>query len=196
MVKKNGPWVIKETKRIYEDEFIKVDEDEVVRPDGEPGTYSTVRVKPGVIRLAIDNENYVYLTKQFRYALGQDSIEVVCRAVEENESALEAAKREVREEVGIEGSEWADMGTVDLETSIVNCRTSLFIVRDLRHVETDRDPTESMKTLKMSLDKAVAMVMNSEITHGPSCVLSLKAYHLKIKRKRNEGQEAEKSFEH
>ena len=91
MAKKHGPWVIEETKHIYEDEYIKVNKDQVIKPDGQAGTYATAWVKPGVAILAMDEEGSVYLTKQFRYATGRDSIEVVCGALEESEPPLEAA---------------------------------------------------------------------------------------------------------
>jgi 8-oxo-dGTP pyrophosphatase MutT (NUDIX family) len=181
MATKHGPWVIEETTHVYEDEFIKVNEDKVIKPDGQGGTYATARVKPGVAVLAVEEEGSVYLTKQFRYATGRDSIEVVCGALEEGEPPLEAAKRELREEVGIEASEWRELGTIDLEGSIVNCQSNLFIAKSLKQIETDRDPTERIKTLQVTLGKAVDMVMNCEITHGPSIALILKTHNLESK---------------
>ena len=66
MLKKNGPWTIKETICHYKDEFLALYEDQVLKPDGEPGKYATVRVKPGVSALPLDQDGQVYLTKQFR----------------------------------------------------------------------------------------------------------------------------------
>jgi 8-oxo-dGTP pyrophosphatase MutT (NUDIX family) len=83
--------------------------------------YATVTMKPGVAILPIDSDRIVYLTRQFRYALGKESIEVVCGAVEENEPPLEAAQREVQEEIGIKAEEWSEIGVFDLDTSIVHC---------------------------------------------------------------------------
>lgn len=98
--------MVEDSKEIYEGEFLKLNQDQVLRPDGEPGTYAVVSLNPGVAVLAMDDEGSVYLTRQFRYILGKESIEVVCGAVEEGESPLEAAKREAREEAGPEASEW------------------------------------------------------------------------------------------
>lgn len=45
--------------------------------------------------LPIDSDRNLYLIWQFRYALGKESIEVVCGAVEEDEPEQEAAQREI-----------------------------------------------------------------------------------------------------
>lgn len=174
MIEKNGPWTIEETENKYHNSFIDVQEDQVLQPDGKPGSYATVKMKPGVAVLPVDEQGNVYLVKQFRYALGRESVEVVCGAIDGNEAPLEAAKREVKEELGIEASEWLDLGMFDMDTSIVNCPVFLFGARNLKFSSTEREGTETMKTLKMSLEEAVEKVMDSEITHSPSCILILK----------------------
>ncbi|BAY49070.1 NUDIX hydrolase [Scytonema sp. HK-05] len=177
MPQKNGPWTIQETNEKFHDSFIHVREDEVLRPDGQPGKYATVKMKPAVAILPIDNDGYVYLVRQFRYALGKDSIEVVCGAVEEDEPNIEAAKREIEEEVGIKASELIELGVVDLDTSIVHCPVQMFLAKQLTKTEANPEGTETIKTVKVSLDAAVQMVMDNTITHAPSCVLILKARH-------------------
>ena len=175
MPQKNGPWTIQETNEKFHDSFIHVCEDQVLRPDGQPGKYATVKMKPAVAILPIDNDGYVYLVRQFRYALGKDSIEVVCGAVEEDEPNIEAAKREIEEEVGIKASELIELGVVDLDTSIVHCPVYLFLVKQLTFTQTHQEGTETIERVRMPLDAAVQMVMDSKITHAPSCVLILKA---------------------
>ncbi|HYY59515.1 MAG TPA: NUDIX hydrolase [Pyrinomonadaceae bacterium] len=175
MMRKHGPWTIKESIPKYQGEFIEVIEDQVVRPDGAPGTYAVVRMKPGVSILAVDGNGVAHLTTQFRYAKGADSIEAVSGDIDEGEEPLEAARRELREEVGIEAEEWTELGVVDLDTSIVNCPAHLFLARDLKFTEQNQDDTEEIKPVRLNLDEAARKVMESEITHGPTCTLILKA---------------------
>jgi 8-oxo-dGTP pyrophosphatase MutT (NUDIX family) len=139
------------------------------------GMYATVKMKPGVAILPIDSDRVVYLTRQFRYALGKESIEVVCGALEEDEPPLEGAQREVQEELGIKAEEWIDLGLFDLDTSIVHCPVYLFLTKQLTFTQAHQEGTETIETLRMPLDRAVQMVMDNEITHAPSCVLILKA---------------------
>ena len=175
MTKKHGPWEIEETENKYHNSFIEVEEDKVLQPNGQSGIYATVKIKPGVAVLPVDEQGNVYLIQQFRYALGRESLEVVCGAIDGEEDPLEAAKREVKEELGIEASEWLELGMFDMDTSIVNCPVFLFGAKNLNFSSTEREETETMKPVKISLEEAVEKVMDSEITHGPSCVLILKA---------------------
>lgn len=175
MERQFGPWTVKSTAEKYADSFIRVRVDQVIRPDGEPGTYSTVGVKPGVAVLPVDEGGNVYLVKQYRYALGSESLEVACGGVEEGETPVQAAGKELREELGIRASELTDLGTIDLDTSIVACKMGLFLARGLALGETEQEGTERIRSIKVSFDRAVQMVMDSEITHAASCVLILKS---------------------
>jgi 8-oxo-dGTP pyrophosphatase MutT (NUDIX family) len=174
MEKKNGPWTIKQTRRVFKNEFIEVFEDEVVQPDGKDGEYATVRMKPGVCTLVIDDEDNVYLTRQFRYTLGAESLEVIAGGMDEGEP-LENAKRETREEMGIEADEWIDLGTAETDTSIVRSPAHFFVARQLKFTKPEREGTEQMKSVKISFDEAVEKVLSGEIKHSLSCLLILKA---------------------
>ncbi len=176
MGRKNGPWTVEESTLKYKNEFIEVYEDKVTRPDGEPGTYSTVRIKQGVSVIAVDGAGNAYLTRQFRYVLGAESVEAVCGAVEEDESPLDAARREAREEAGILADDWQEIGYVDMDTSIFSCRSTFFLARGLRLTEPSPEGVETLSVVKVPLAEAVRMVMDGRITHSPSCALILKAH--------------------
>lgn len=174
MARRHGPWTIKETAERYRDEFIAVYEDSVIRPDGEPGTYATVSMKAGVSVLPVDRDGTIYLTRQFRYATGAESIETVSGGIDDDDPSG-AAFKELREELGIEAAELISLGRMDMDTSIVRSPVSLFLARELKFTEAEQEGTERIEPFKTTLEQAVGMVSRSEITHGPSCVLLLKA---------------------
>ena len=176
MEKRNGPWQIQKTENKYRDDFMSLCVDEVIRPDGAHGTYATVQLKEGVAVLALDRDGKVYLTRQFRYALGRDSIEVICGGIDEGEDPLDAARREAREELGVEGEDWQPLQHVHLETSMIKGPVHLYVVKNLHCTDKDPDDTEDIKGFRVPLEEAVQMVLRGEITHGPSCVLILKAF--------------------
>ena len=171
----HGPWRVLSTRHPYRDDFIKVSVDRVVQPDGESGQYATVCMKPGVTVLPVDADGCVHLVRQFRYALGAESLEAPAGGIDEGEDPLAAAKRELKEEMGIEASDWTALGTVHIDTAIVHCPNRLFVARGLTFGETDREGTEDMKTQKATLAEAAAMVARGEIVQASSCVLILLA---------------------
>ncbi len=173
-MKKHGPWTIKSSERLYKDRFVEFRVDEVVKPSGVESRYATGRMLPGVSVLALDEEGFVHLTKQFRYAVGKDSVEVVSGGLDAGEEERAAALRELKEELGIEAGELVDLGLVDAVTSQVSAPARIYLARDLKFGEHDRGGSELMETPRVTLDEAVRMVMDGEITHAISCVLILK----------------------
>lgn len=174
-MKTNGPWKIKSTEQKYKNPWISVHEDQVIRPDGEDGIFGVVEMVGGVSVLPLDEEGYVYLTKEFRYAIKKDSIEVISGGIDKNEKVIDAAKRELKEETGIIADEWIDLGTVNPFTSVVKSPAIIYLARQLHFVKADPEATEKIEILKIKFEDAVDMVMESEITHGASCILILKA---------------------
>jgi ADP-ribose pyrophosphatase len=174
MERKNGSWTIKNTRKIFENDFFKVFEDDVTGPDGKDSKYATIDLKPGVAVLPIDDDGFLHLTRQFRYALGRTNIECIAGTVED-EDALAAAKREAKEELGIEAEEWTPVGRVESITAITNSHADLFIARGLTFAEPETEGSEELEPLKLKLDEALEKVMSGEITHSESCALILKA---------------------
>ena len=72
----HGPWIIEDTAEKFVSPFARLQEDRVKTPEGSPGSYVTVALKPGVAILPFNSDGTVHLTRQFRYAIGRDSVEV------------------------------------------------------------------------------------------------------------------------
>jgi len=170
----HGPWKILARQSVYRDAWIELDRDEVIRPDGQPGTHCILRLKSGVSVLPMDDQGMVYLTEEFHYGVGRVTVEVVSGGIESEESAESTAQRELQEELGITAKEWIDLGVCDPLTSVVVSPTRLFLARGLDFGPTSLEGTEEIRCHPVPLAKAAQMVLDSEITHGPSCVLILK----------------------
>lgn len=170
-----GPWTVNNTDLRYKSEWVEVSEDQIIRPGFYEGTFTVVRMKRGVSVLAIDADDSVYLTREYRYAVEQDSVEVVSGAIDGDETEEEAGRRELKEELGIVANEWIAMGLVHPMTSQLNAPAHLFVARDLRFEDPQPDASEMIETMKMPMAEAMNLVMESKITHAPSCVLILKA---------------------
>lgn len=171
----HGPWWIQVSREVYRDPWIVVQRDEVIRPDGAPGSHCLIHLKAGVCILAIDDQEVVHLTDEFHYAVGRQSLEGVSGGIESGEDARITAARELREELGIEAAHWTDLGTIDPFTSIVLSPTRLYLARQLKFVGADPEGTEQIRHVPVPLDEAVRMVQDGRITHGPTCIALLRA---------------------
>jgi len=170
----HGPWRIESSREVYSDPWIHVRCDAVIRPDGEPGSYSVINVKAGVCVIPIDDLGFVHLTEEFHYAVGRVTIEGVSGGVEPGHTATEMAHRELEEELGITAKEVVSLGMVDPFTGSVVSPTALFMARGLAFGVAKPEATELITHVKLSLDDAIAAVMNGTITHSPTCVALLK----------------------
>lgn len=168
----HGPWLIQKTTDVYKDPWLSVTKDDVLRPDGNPGTYSVVNIKPGVCVLAFQGHD-VYLTEEFHYAVGRVTIEAVSGGRDGQEAAIDSAKRELAEELGIRAESWQELTTVDPFTASVRSPTTLFLATDLTFGTDDQEGTEQIRCVRMSTEAAYQAVCSGQITHAPSCLVIL-----------------------
>jgi ADP-ribose pyrophosphatase len=85
----------------YESNWLKVYEYKISR-DGKPGLFSVVERADGVTIIAEGPDGSVLMEKNYRFPTQEYSWEVPGGGVDEGESAAEAARRELREETGVE----------------------------------------------------------------------------------------------
>ncbi len=170
----HGPWRIKSSRIAYQDPWVKVRRDEVIRPDGLDGSYATIGIKPGVCVIAVDAQGQVHLTEEFHYAVGRTTIEGVSGGIEAGDTALETAHRELAEELGITAERMIFLGTSDPFTASVNSPTALFVASGLSLGASRPESTELIHPVVMSLAEAVQAVVAGAITHAPTCVVLLR----------------------
>jgi 8-oxo-dGTP pyrophosphatase MutT (NUDIX family) len=154
---------------VYENPWITVWHDEGDRPDGSPGIYGVVHfanLAAGVV--VFDEEDRIVLVGQHRYTLGEDSWEIPEGGVPPTESPLEGIMRELREETGLEATDWRELCRLDLSNSVTDERAVLFSATGLRHGDAAPEPTESIEVRWVPFDEAVAMTMDGRITDAMS----------------------------
>jgi ADP-ribose pyrophosphatase len=173
-----GPYRVVSSREVYQSEWLRLREDQVLRPDGAPGTFGVVEVRAGVSTLELTGSQDAYLVREYKYVIEREALEVASGVMEEGETPLAAAQRELREELGVEAQEWVELGAVDYLGSSVRSPTRLFLALDADAVREQRpDPGEIVRGARVPFSRALELVERGEITHGPSCVVILRADH-------------------
>ena len=170
-----GPFKITGSREVYHNRWLRIREDQVIRPDGSAGIFGLVEMKSGSSVIAIDRDFNLVLGKEFKYGINRESLETLSGAIEEGETPLEAAKRELEEETGNIASEWIDLGVIDPFTTVIHSPNYMFLAMKLSAGTVSLDPGEIVDVVSVPFREAIRMVLDSRITHGASCVGILKA---------------------
>ncbi len=175
---KRGEWTLLGSAVQYRNPWITVREDRVLQPDGQEGAFGVVEMTPGVSVLPVADDGTAYLVRVYRYTLDRHCLEALAGGIEDDEDPQEAARRELREEAGIDAKELIDLGVVDQLTEVVVSPDRLYLARGLSFRETDREETEEIERVAVPLRQAVEWAYDGTITHAASVVLILKAARL------------------
>lgn len=174
-----NPWKTLSQTKVYENAWIAVQEDKVVQPDGKPGIYGIVSFKNKAVGvLPIDAQDYTYLVGQYRYPLGSYSWEIPEGGCPQDEDPLEAAKRELKEETGVEASHYELLGRAHLSNSVSDEEAFWYLATGLTQGEAEPEGTEQLAVRHLPFSAALEMVQKGEITDSLS-VLAIMSYALK-----------------
>ncbi len=169
-------WETLSERVVYENRWIRVREDQFVRPDGQTGIYGVVEIRPSVGVIAMNDRAEIALIGQYRYTLRRYTWEIPRGGSAEGETdMLAVAKRELREEAGAEAANWRAMGTVDVCNGVTTDVQHLFLADTLTLVQNDPDPEEELTLRWVPMERAAEMVMANEITEVCSVAAILKA---------------------
>jgi 8-oxo-dGTP pyrophosphatase MutT (NUDIX family) len=161
----NNPWTTVSSREVYRNAWIRVREDEVVRPDGNPGIYGVVTTSLAVGVLALTDADEVVLIGQWRYTLGCYSWELVEGGAHDGEDSLTASRRELREEAGYTAAHWERLGPdLALSNSVTDEMAHLYLASGLTAVPRAPEPTEVLRVRHVPFAEALAMVERGELT--------------------------------
>lgn len=175
-----NPWRTKSSRIAYQNAWIRVREDEVIRPDGGPGIYGVVEIRPSVGIVALNDSDDIALVGQWRYSVQRYSWEVPRGGSHPGETdMLEVARRELAEETGVVAQDWQVLGPVDVCNGVADDVQTLFLARNLSATSMRLDPEEDITVAWRPFDEAIEMVMEGRITEVCSVAAILRVAWLR-----------------
>ena len=165
------------TENIFDGKIFKVRRYGVELPDGSTSIREEIMHHGGACAIAIDNGE-IFFVSQYRLAAGCDLIEIPAGKLNEGEDPLEAAKRELIEEVGIKAEKMTLISSVYPSPGYTNERIYIYFCEVFKRVEQKLDEGEFLNVIKIPCEKAFKMIETGEICDGKTVIalLYLKNY--------------------
>ncbi|PKZ21201.1 NUDIX domain-containing protein [Corynebacterium amycolatum] len=154
---------------VLEAPIIAVRRDQVRMPGGKVSAREIVEHFGAVAVVAADEDNRLYLLNQWRQAAGKRLVELPAGLLDvADEDPLEAAKRELVEEAGLEAESWSLLTDMFSSPGFAEEAVRIYLARGLRAVDKPeaRDEEADMTASWIAVDEAVAMALRGEILNG------------------------------
>ncbi|TLD70859.1 NUDIX hydrolase [Phragmitibacter flavus] len=170
-----SPWITHSTRETYHNPWIRVREDQVTDPGGNPGIYGVVEFKNRAVGVVpIDDEGYTYLVGQYRYCHQSYEWEIPEGGSPEGEELIDTARRELIEETGIHADQFElILSDLQLSNSTTNEVAYLFTARGLHFKKAIPESTEQIEVKRVLLEDAIEMARNGTIRDGMSVIALL-----------------------
>ncbi len=156
MEKELQPWATVSRKTVLQhNKFLTVESHTVRLPDGRLiPDWAWVIAPDAVIVVAVTEDGQFLCFRQTKYAVEGTTLAPVGGMLEPDEAPLDAAQRELREEMGYEAGEWVNLGSYVLDPNRGVATMHLFLALNARRVaEPDSDDLEDQELLLLSSEE-------------------------------------------
>lgn len=147
-------------------------------PNGTKVRRDVVCHSGGVCVLPIDENGMVTMVRQYRYGVGEVTLEIPAGKLERGEDPLEAVKRELSEETGYTADEIIPLHLDYSSPAILSEVIYIYLARGLHGGKPHPDEDEFLEIERHSLSELLEMVMAGEIADGKTQIAILKAARL------------------
>ena len=148
--------------RIYEGKIVNLRRDDAVLPDGKPCVREVVEHPGGACVLCV-RDGKVALVRQFRYAYGEELLEIPAGKLERGEDPLLAARRELEEETGLRTEKLNYLFTLYPSPGYSDEKIYVYEALNAEKTCQHLDEDEFLSVVYMSVEEALEKIGNGEI---------------------------------
>lgn len=171
MIRKNDftmdikPWTTISSRYIIRRPWLTARCDKARMPNGKIHPEFYVLEYPDWVNvIAVTAEGRFVMVRQFRYAMRIVATELCAGVMEDGETPLQAAQRELLEETGYAGGEWSEIMTIGQNPSSCTNLTHCFVASGVHKVAGQHlDATEDVQVVLLSAAELRSMLVNNEM---------------------------------
>jgi len=150
--------------------IFRVTMDHAVDPDGFEIRRAIVRHRGSAVMMAVDARRRVLLVRQYRLPARGYLWELPAGRIDEGETALAAAKRELREETGCTAKRWTKLVSFFPSPGYVEEKMTIFLAEDLKQGAPQPMEDERIETGWFSLREIGEMIARGQICDAKTII--------------------------
>lgn len=164
-INEDGKWETISSEYLFRRPWLTVRHDKVRLPDGRINPEFYVLEYPDWVNIIAITENGEFvMERQYRHGLDKTCYEIAAGVVENGETPLEAARRELEEETGYGGGEWKELMLISGNPSTTSNLTHCFLAEGVKKVSAQHlDSTEDLSVCLLSLDQVRLLLVSDKI---------------------------------
>jgi ADP-ribose pyrophosphatase len=155
----------------FEGRIVKVVHDSIELPDGRQSLREVVLHPGGVCVACKDEQGDFLLVEQYRYVFQSELLEFPAGKLEHAEDPLDAAKRELIEEVGYEALEIHALGQLYPSVGYLSEVIHLYYVPKAKYIGQKLDDQEFLNVKRYPLSELSQLVLKNELKDAKTIAL-------------------------
>ena len=154
----------------YKNDLFAVTEDHAVDPDGFEIRRGIVQHRGSAVMMAMDDRKRILLVRQYRLPARRYLWELPAGRLDEGETPLRAAKRELMEETGYRARTWKKLVVFYPSPGYVAEKMTIFLATDLRAGEATPMEDERIETRWFTAQEIETGIRSGKIIDGKTMI--------------------------
>lgn len=161
-------WRVLSQEYLYKKQFLTIRKDAVELPNKTIiKDYHVIENRDWVNVIAVTDDNLFVFEKQYRHGIKRIGYELCAGYIEDNETALVAAQRELLEETGYSGGQWEKFMTSYPDPSSMNIINHTFLAKGVKKLNLQKlEDTEQIEIRLFTLHQVVSLLNKGLIYEG------------------------------
>jgi ADP-ribose pyrophosphatase len=156
------------TQQIYQGRAVNIRVDTVEKASGRKTTREVVEHCDCIAVVALDEQDNVFLVRQFRHPVDRFLLEIPAGGIDPGEEPIDSVRRELQEEIGYFPQKIDKLGgfyaTPGYGTEYLHC----FLATDLVPARLVAEDTEDIELVRVSLDEIPRLIASGAICDAKS----------------------------